>query len=250
MYNLTFLNEEGGFIQRVHLDGRLEVGFIGEDRFYGWSWGEDNRYQVMVDKKNNVVKNFFQVLKSAFSASVPDESGRNVMFNYSRSEFAPSLQFAHSGRYSSVGIGDEYDISILDENGENRSRLRRETQPDRFSKEEKKFFEEDIRALGKERGWPRSIVRDLVKKIPDKKIFFDHVLMTEELVFVFRIKSDITEEGGPFPVDVFSVKGDFLGETYLPRRPLHISRGHVYFVRTDEQDNIFLEKAAYNVIKN
>jgi hypothetical protein len=250
MYNLTFLNGEGGFIQRVHLDGRLEVGYIGEDRFYGWSWGEDNRSQVMVDKKNNVVKNFFQVLKSAFSASVPDETGRRVMFNYSRSEFAPSLQFAHAVRYSAVGIGERYDLSILDENGEVRSRLRRDIQPDNFSKKEKIFFEEDIGAQGKERGWPGSIVRSLVKKIPEKKIFFDHVLMTDELVFVFRIRSDITEERGPIPVDVFSINGKFLGDAYLPQRPLHISRGHMYFVRSDEQGNLLLEKTAYKVIRN
>jgi len=134
MYNLTFLNEEGDFIERVHLDGRLAVGYIGEDRFYGWIWGQDHRNQVMVDSRNNVLKNFFQVPKSAFSVSAPDESGRLVMFNYSRSEFAPSLMFAHFNRYSAVGIGDEYDILILDDKGEATSHIRRDIQPGEFSK--------------------------------------------------------------------------------------------------------------------
>jgi hypothetical protein len=250
MYNLSFLNKKGDFIERIHLDGRLAVSFIGEDRFYGWIWGEDNRSQVMVDKQNNVLKNFFQVPLSAFSVSAPDESGRLVMFNYSREEFAPSLQFAHFGRYSTVGIGDKYDILILDEKGETTSRIRREIPPDNFSKKEKKYFEKDIEEIGKEHGWPRSVVRNLVKKIPEKKIFFSQVLLTEKHVFVFRIKNDITEESGPIPVDIFSVKGEFLGATHVPEKPLHISKNHIYFVRSDEEDNLFLEKTTYKVIKN
>ena len=250
MYNLSFLNEKGDFIERIHLDGRLAVSFIGEDRFYGWVWGENNRSQVMVDRQNNVLKNFFQVPKSAFSVSAPDESGRLVMFNFSRPEFAPSLQFAHSGRYSAVGIGDRYDILILDEKGETTSHIRREIQPESFSKNEKKYFENEIEALGNERGWPRSVVRNLVKKIPEKKIFFSQVLLTDEHVFVFRTKNDITEESGPIPVDIFSVKGEFLGATHVPEKLLHISKNHMYFVRSDEEDNLFLEKATYKVIKN
>jgi hypothetical protein len=250
LYNLTFLNEQGDFIERIHLDGRLAVGFIGEDRFYGWIWGQDNRTQVMVDSQNNILKKFFVVPISAFSVSAPDESGHLVMFNYSREEFAPSLQFAHYGRYSAVGIGDKYDILILDDKGETTSHIRREIQPDRFGKKEKKYFEKDIEELGKERGWPRSVIRNLVKKIPDKKIYFDHVLLTEKFVFVFRIKEDITEENGPVQVDVFSIKGEFLGATHMLDKPLHISDNHMYFVRSDEEDNLFLEIATYKIIKN
>lgn len=250
LYNLTFLNEEGHFIERIHLDGRLAVGFIGDDRFYAWIWGEDNRSQVMVDSQNNLLKSFFQVPRSAFSVSAPDETGRQVMFNFSRPEFAPSLQFAHAGRFSAVGIGDEYDIFVLDERGETTCHLRREVQPVDFQKKEKKYLEEEIRDYGRERGWPGSVVRGLVKKIPDKKIFFDQVLMTEKHIFVFRIKEDISKETGPIPVDIFSIKAEFFGSTYMPDQPLHISEDFMYFVRSDEQDNLFLEKAAYKIIRN
>jgi hypothetical protein len=170
------------------------------------------------------------------------------MFNYSRAEFAPSLAFSHFGRYSTVGIGDNYDILILDETGKTTAHVRRDIQPDRFNKKEKAFFEEDIRGLGKERGWPRSVIRNLIKKIPDKKIFFDQVLLTTDHVFVFRMKKDITEENGPVPVDVFSTRGEFLGETHLPTKPLYISENHMYFVRSDAEDNLFLEKATYKII--
>jgi hypothetical protein len=172
------------------------------------------------------------------------------MFNYNKEAFAPSLQFAHYGRYSAVGIGDKYDILILDEKGETIGHIRREIQPDSFSKKEKKYFERDIEKLGKERSWPRTVIRNLIKKIPDKKIFYSQVLLTDEYVFVFRIKDDITEESGPVPVDIFSINGEFLGASQLADVPLYISHNHVYFVRSDEEDNLFLEKAAYKIIKD
>ncbi len=250
MYNLSFMTDEGNFIERIHLDGRLAVGFIGKDRYYAWIWQEDSRCQVMVDKQNKILRTFGQVLKRTFSVSAPDESGRPVMFNYSREEFVPSLQFAHFGRYSAVGIGDKYDISILDEKGKTIIHLRRNVQPGSFRKEEKKYFEKDIKKLGKERGWPGSIVRNLVKKIPDKKIFYDRILLTEEYVFVFRTKKNITRESGPFPVDVFSIKGEFLGAAHVPDKPLYISDKHMFFIRSDKEDNLFLEKAAYKIVKN
>jgi hypothetical protein len=250
MYNLTFLSEEGHFIERIHLDGRLAVSFIGENRFYGWVWEQDHRSQVMVDGQNNILKKFFQVPVGAFSVSAPDESGRLVMFNYFREEFAPSLHFAHFRSRTAVGIGDRYDILILDGTGETVGRIHREIQPESFSKKEKAYFKKDIEEFAKERGWPRSVVRNLLKKIPDKKIFFDQVLLTEKYVFVFRIKKDITDEDGPVSVDIFSIIGEFIGTVQMPRKPLHISEKHMYFVRSDEYDNLFLERASYKIIED
>jgi len=250
LYDLSFLDGEGNFIERVHLDGRLEVGFIGKNRFYGWIWGKEDRSQVMVDGQNNILKTFFQVPKSAFSVSAPDESGRRVMFNFSRDAFAPGLEFAHFGRHTALGIGDRYDILILDDMGETVSHIKRDILPDSFSKEEKKYFEKDIREFSKDRGWPGSVVRDLIKKIPDKKIYFDKILLNAKFVFVFRIKEDISEENSPVPVDIFSVEGKFLGSVEMPGKPLHISEKHLYFVRSDEQDNLFLEKTTYRLVLN
>lgn len=250
MYDLSFLDDKGIFIERVHLDGRLAVGFIGKNRFYGWVWGKEDQSQVMVDEQNNVLKTFFQVPKSAFSVSAPDESGRRVMFNFSRDAFAPGLEFAHFGLHTAIGIGDMYDILILDDKGETVSHIKREILPDSFSKEEKKFFEKDIREFSKDRGWPGSVVRELIKKIPDKKIYFDEILLNEKYVFVFRIKEDISEENSPVPVDIFSIEGKFLGSVEMPGKPLHISEKHLYFVRSDEKDNLYLEKATYRLVLN
>jgi hypothetical protein len=51
-------------------------------------------------------------------------------------------------------------------------------------------------------------------------------------------------------VDIFSIKGEFLGASQMADMPLYISHNHVYFVRSDEHDNLFLEKAAYKIVKD
>ncbi len=247
LYDLSFLGQDGSFIKRIHLDGRLAVGYIGEDRFYAWIWREEDRSQVVTDSQNTIIETFFHVPIEAFSAAAPDESGRLVMFSYSREEFAPSLLFAHCGRYSALGIGDTYDIHILDEGGKAIVRIRRDIKPDAFSKKEKKYFEKDIEEYGRGRQWPKSVIRDLLKKIPDKKIYFDQVLMTEKYVFVFRIRKDIADGAGLVPVDIFTIDGEYLGESMIREKPLHISDKHMYFVRSDETGNLYLEKAAYQI---
>jgi hypothetical protein len=249
LYNLSFLKRDGSFIKRIHLDGRLGVGYIGEDRFYAWNWEEQGRSQVLVDSRNDIVETFFQVPRESFSATAPDSSGRLVMFNYSRAEFTPALLFAHFGRYSAVGIGDTYGIHILDEMGKTIGRIRRDIKAKAFSKKEKKYFERDIEEYGKERSWPRSVIRDLLEKIPDKRIYFDQVLLTEKYVFVFRIRKNILEDAGLIPVDIFAIDGEFLGEAVIGETPLYISDEYMYFVRSDEDGNVFLEKATYQIDK-
>lgn len=250
LYDISFLNPDGSFIDRIHLDGRLGVGYIGEDRYYAWMWGKEDRTQVMVDVRNRIIETFFHVPTKAFSVSAPDSSGRLVMFNYSRQEFAPSLIFAHSGPYSAVGVGDVYDIYILDGQGKTIARIKRDIEPDEISKKEKKALEKDIEEYGKERGWPGNVIRDLFKIIPDIKTYFDRVLLTEKYAFIFRIKKDITDDGAPIPVDLFTTAGKFLGESTVKEKPVHISEKHMYFVRSDKEGNLYLEKAVYRIDRN
>jgi len=247
LYDISFLDRKGTFIKRVHLDGRLSLGFIGESLFYAWIWKPKSRTQVMVNSQNDILKTFFHVSKEDFSVSAPDDSGRLVMFNFSRAEYTPSLLFAHYGRYSAVSIGDTYDILILDEKGDVSSRIQRQVRPEKFHKKEREYLEEDIKRKGRNRGWPRSVIHKAIKSIPDHKVFIDRILLTEKLVFVFRISEDISDEESPVPVDMFSLTGEFLGPLKLEKKPICISEKHIYVVHTDVSGNLFLKRTEYQI---
>ena len=242
------MNPDGTFIRRVHLDGRLGVGFIGNNRYYAWIWQPEDQKQVMVDGQNNVVESFFRVPRDSFSVTAPDNSGRLVVFNFARHGYSPSLLFAHFGQYSAVAVGDQYNILILDQEGRALRRIQREIQPERISKKEKNYLINNIEAHSIQIGWPKSVIRKIIKKIPDKKVYFDRILLTESHVFVFRIKEDITEDANQIPIDIFSIQGEFLGKCQIEGKPIFLSERYMYFDRSDRDGNLYLEKSTYRII--
>ncbi len=98
-------------------------------------------------------------------------------------------------------------------------------------------------------NWPRQVIKKIEKKIPKVKTYFDKILITEKHLFVFRIKSDATDEASPFPIDVYTLEGEFLGISQIPSIPLLISDKFMYVSETDENDNLTLVKFRYYLSK-
>lgn len=247
LYYLSFLEADGTFIKRLDLNGRIVPGYMGEDLFYAWIWRPKDRQQILCDANNTIVRTFHAVSKESFSVAIPDSTGRAVMFNYPREEFAPTFIFVHSGKHSAIAVSNIYEISILDNIGKIVATIRREIPPERIEKREREFFVKDIESLSKQKGWPKSANRKILEIIPKEKTFFDRVLINSGYVYVFRIKKDITQEGSPIPVDIFSIGGDFLGTTALDHKPIFISEKHMYFVKSDEEGNIYLVRMEFKL---
>ena len=190
---------------------------------------------------------YHTVLKKSFSVGIPDRSGRAVMFNYARSEFAPTFLFTNSGEHSAIAVSDRYEITLLDSMGKPVGIIKRDVDRGRIENNERDYFARDIESLSKQRGWPKSVNRKIIKIIPKEKTFFDRILINRDYVFVFRIKNDITQEESPIPVDVFSIEGNFLGTTVIDNKPVFISDKYVYFVKSDEEGNIYLVRMEYQL---
>ena len=102
MYYVSFLNTDGKFLRRVHLNEALTPGYVGEDRFYAWRWQPEGRQQILLDSEGSLVKTFHTAQRDQFSISIPDETGRKVMFNFNQPAYAPAegslqLHFAKWG---------------------------------------------------------------------------------------------------------------------------------------------------------
>jgi hypothetical protein len=225
----------------------MEPGYIGTDSFYAWIWRPDDKQQILCDASNTTVRTFHSVAKGSFSVNVPDSSGRAVMFNYPRAEFAPAFLFSHSGKYSAIAVSDTYEITLLDNNGKNVGSINRDIPHARIEKQERDYFARDIESFSKQRDWPKSVTRKILKIIPEEKTFFDRILLTSRFVFVCRIKDDITKEESPVPVDVFSIGGTFLGTVNIADKPIFVSKKYMYFVQSDEEGNLFLVRMDYQL---
>lgn len=248
LFYLSFFEQDGTFIERLHFNGRLTPGYIGDNCYYAWIWRTEDKQQVILDRQNNILRTFYHVKKDAFSASAPDSSGRAVMFTYAPDVYAPALVFSQFGKYAVIAKSDSYDFPILDPTGQEFSRIVRDIQPDRLSSKEKDYFEEDIRELSKKRGRPARVVRDTLKKIPKEKNYFDQVLLSGQHVFVCRIKSDITQADTRIPMDLFTLQGRFLGSTALIDKPIYISYKYMYFLKSDDEGNFYLVRMDYRII--
>jgi hypothetical protein len=244
---VSFFGPDGAFRRRLDLNGRLGLGYVGPDRFYGWIWRPEDRQQVLVDAKNAAVATFDIQPRDAFSVTLPDETGREVMFNYASDIYVPEFLFDHNAGLSAVGISDRYRIALLDEAGRQVGTLAREPGPQKISARERAFLEGELADFVKSKGWPARVGRELAKKIPSVKNPVRAVRVAPGRVFVFRFAADIGRGGAPAPVDVFTRRGELIGTAGTAEVPLHVSGQAMYFVRTDDGGNVFLARLAYSI---
>lgn len=247
LYHLSFFQTDGTFVKRIDLNGKIEPAYVGTHSFYAWTWRPEDKQQILLDQTNTIVSTFHTVSKKSFSVAIPDRSGRPVMFNYPRSEFAPTFLFSHYGEHSAIAVSDNYEITLLDNEGKTVRIIKRDVDPLRIEKKERDYFARDIESICRQRGWPKSVNRKILKIIPKEKTFFDRILLNNQYVFVFRIKKDITQEDSSIPVDVFSIEGNYLETTAIDNKPVFISEKHMYFVKSDEEGNIFLVRMEYQL---
>jgi hypothetical protein len=245
LFYVSYLKPDGTFIRRLDLNGRLGLGFIGPDCFYGWIWRPEDQQQVMVDSKNNVLGTFHTIARDRFSVNLPDETGRAVMFNYSNDIYVPRFLYAHSSKLSAVGISNQYEIALLDESGHAVISIKRDLKPQKFSSGEKAQLEHELQEFAKSKGWPIRVAHELGKKIPAFKHMISSIRISPGNVFVFRFPPDITAEDPLYPVDIFTLKGEFLGTGELPDAPLFISERSMYFFRAEVDGNVYLVRQLY-----
>lgn len=244
---VSFHTTDGAFVRRLELNGRLGPGYVGPDRYYGWEWRPESRQQVLADARNNIVQTFHSIARDRFSALLPDETGREVMFNYSHEAYVPQFLFAYGHGLSAIGISDRYEIALLDEDGRTVTTLRRDVKPGKISARERDFLERGLLDFVKSKSWPDRVARELAKKIPALKNTVSAVLISPTRVLVFRLPPDITAEPPRLPVDVFSREGVFLGTAELPEAPLFVSGSAMYFSRADTDGNVYLVRHPYSL---
>ena len=241
---VSIFDPEGQFIRRLSAEKGLALTFLEDNIFYAWGWDENGRTQLLVDKEGTVLKTFFSVSMDDFSVSAPDESGREVMFNFATPEIAPSFIFNRFKNHFVIALNNRYEFSLYDSQGTILSSVRRDIKPPKLSSKERNFL---LAQMQKTRNWPDWIMTLVRKNIDKTKTFFDAIRLSEKFFFVFRVRDDLTGGDSRFPVDVFSAGGEFLGSVSLRVQPLYISDEFMYSAAYDEEDNLLLQKFRYNI---
>ena len=239
---ISLFDSGGNFINRLSVERGLALRYIDDNLFYAWVWNEEGQTQHLVDRAGTFIKTFYSVSRENFSVSAPDESGRLIMFNFASSEIAPSFVFYRSRDHAVVAINDRYEFPILNLKGETLATIQRDIKPQKLSTKEQEYILDQIQ---ESRNWPDRIMKLIRKNMPRVKNLFDSILISDSRVFVIRIKENLIDPDSPYPLDVFSLSGEYAGSTTTPIKPIAVSERHLYALTYDAESNLLLHKYRY-----
>jgi hypothetical protein len=241
---VSFFDTKGNFLNRIRVPKGLELTYINNSLYYGWEWKRKSQQQVLVNEKGEILKSLFEISRDLFSVSAPDETGRMVMTSYFAREYTPGFCFGGYNDHSVVAVGDRYEILLLNNKGEVEKRIQRDVKPAKISPQERDYFKKKINS---KRNFHDFAKKAFIKKIPVVKNYFAGILLSEKYIFVFRVKEDVLDDKAFIPVDIFSLRGEYMGTAAFNNQPMLISDQYAYDV-VSEDDDILLVKYSYKIL--
>lgn len=244
---VSFFDRQGKFITRQNLKQKVggivsSLKYAGPDLFYVEKVIPGNqRKQILVDlKRDMTAENLFTLPDISIRIT---RDGRQAAYSVRIHECTPVILFTHFSGYSAAGFSKNYDILLLDQQGKQIAHLKRDIKPQKATAAEKAAFAELIRST----RLPEEVKRGVIQQIPDTKNIFDHLLVSHQHVYVFRTKEDTNATEAPYPVDIFSLDGKYLGFMAMKDQPTLVTEKWMYIPETDEEDNLLLVKYAYQI---
>jgi hypothetical protein len=245
---VSIFDRQGKFITRHNLKDKIggelfSLKYAGPDLYYVEKLiPENQRKQMLVNLKSDVVT---EKLFTLPDISITIQRGdRRARYNVRVHECTPVILFNHFKEYSAAGFSKDYNILILDRQGKRIAHLKRNIKPQKTTLEEKAGFTNAIQGT----RLPDDIKKAAIRQLPETKNIFDHLLISHQYVYVFRIKEDVTDTEASYPVDLFSLEGKYLGAMTMKDKPLLVTEKYMYILETDEEDNLFLVKYAYQLM--
>ncbi len=253
-YRLSLFKTDGAFSRLFNLnavDNRISRAHtIGPDRWCAVRKG-DNQTLTMD------ICDFTGKVLGTPVRTIPDPSFQNsgVIINYRVEATTPAFLFAHFMNFSACARNDEYSISMLDENG---SLVRTFSLPmvqKKLTKKEIDYIEIRVRKnmarIAKRPGMKKVVdkaVQQILHAIPPQKIIISSMILGERHLFVQRMADDISQTETPMWVDIFALKGSYLGKVSMIQWPLFCGRDAFYFVEGDNEGGTRVVKMDYQIL--
>ena len=240
---VSLFDLSGKFLKRIKVPTGLGLYLLNNNLFFGWIWKPDSKQQVLVNQKGEILKSFFSVPADSFSVTAADETGRMMRFNFFREEYTPFFVFSQNRDYSVLGVTNKYEILLM-KGGEVISTVTRDIKPGAISGDEREYFK---RVINADNNLPDFARKKFTGKIPGYKNYFNHLLVSDKYIWVFRIKEAITGDRTLIPVDLFGINTGFKGKLFIRELPHFISSRYLYIVETDADEDIILTKYTYMI---
>ncbi len=198
---------------------------------------EEMKYQRMFTKVNQegkVLKKFIEFYEPGFGL-VKGEKGILTLSFYI--EYHPHLYFSCVDENTfTYGISSEYQLFIIDKDGNHIMNIQKEEGHQAVSRREKEKiingFEESLKRQGHK--VPRKAIEETCD-FPASRSFFRKIIVDDKhRIFVRRVKS-VLEESEDAQFDIFDSKGRYLNRTVLPFTPEIIKNGFLYYIHASRE---------------
>jgi hypothetical protein len=244
--SLSVFDTEGKLKKKYNLS---RLGYIFNIKYVG---GNNILYIRLVDRNSPPPLNLAQVApevkiltKPFLTCSKPPMYKEIALFNKA---YAPEIYYSYSNGYAAAALSEKYLVKIIVEDGKAVHTIERDVPKPELSKKERDYLiETDVNQWKELKKYSQSVSEKLKRLIPHKKCFIGGIAVSGEYVFVERIKDDITDEEAPVPVDVFSIKGKFLGQVKLRLFPALVTEKFMYFVERNEEDDLLVTKYTFSM---
>jgi len=241
---VSIFSKKGKFQKCIKVEKGLGIYFLNYNLFYCWTWGGKIKQQLLIDEKGNIIKSFYSLGFDKFSISLPDETGRLVMFNYYAEEYTPSFVFSYYKNYSAIGISNKYEIYIIQNDGKMVSKIFNHIEPEEFSKCERMHLIDEIKNYYK---FPDNVKKKFIKQIPGCKNFFNNILMSDQLIWIIRVREDVTKPYTDIPVDLYTYDAKSQGTLFIKEQPIFVSGEYIYFARSNEEEDLYITRYKYDI---
>ena len=158
----------------------------------------------------------------------------------------PDILYAYSNGHSVAALTESYLIKILNNKGDIEKTVKKNIRNPLLSKKEREFIIET--EINQWKGIDQSTKNGLKKTIPNIKNLITDITLSENMIFVRRVREDITETNEPVLVDLYSINGDFMGVIRLKNFPIYTSDRHFFFKEETENGDIFISKYFYQIV--
>jgi hypothetical protein len=242
---ISYFDNNGKFIKKYNfweLGDLLGLRYAGRDLFYARKEKGENIW-------NQVILNLApKIVNDSISPPQPflvykENSGIIVIRS---KDYTPRLYFSHYKKLSAAAVAGEYKIRILNTKGEVIRSISRDLDRQKMTSHEREYIEKKYKSNHID---PASI-KGLMRLIPDYKNFIREIKISDKYLFVTRVKENIALMVDYQAIDIFSLDGKFIGNTSLKSIPSYVTDQFMYFVETDEEDNIIVAKYRYELSVN
>jgi len=214
------VDSEGNIFTNVRLFSREELKY--------------RRMFIKVNPEGKVLTKFIEFPEPGFGL-VKGEKGILTLSLYL--EYHPHLYFSCVNENTfTYGISSEYQIFVIDKDGDCLMNIQKEEGQQAVSRKEKdaiiKRFDESLARQGQ--SVPRKAIEETCD-FPAFRSFFSKIMADDkQRIFVRRVKS-VLEEGEDAEYDIFDSDGRCLYRTTLPFTPEIIKNGFLYAIHASEE---------------